>query len=180
MFHRYSLFQRFQLFQHRHLPANALLLCVLTAAFRMGHAQISPEEEALSRAQAEAAQMRTQEEIMREESASTHQFDVRHANRQASDELLKTARLQPDTFIGKTLRFSNGTTIGPVLDMRRRNQDNQLYLIVDATRYFNESTEYAVAVKDLNRLDEEYVIMPMVRGMHLRGLVYYPEDYTDH
>jgi hypothetical protein len=50
---------------------------------------------------------------------------------------------------------------------------------VDATAYFNTPTKYAVAVKDIARLTADRVMMPESAGMHLRGLEYYPEDFTD-
>jgi hypothetical protein len=105
-----------------------------------------------------------------------------HATRQAPQDLLVMAVHQPENFIGKTLVLDNGTaavTVGPVIDLRRRLQDQELYLIVDAAEYFNTAVQYAVAVKDLDRIEEDKLVIPEAPGMHLQGLDYYPADYTD-
>lgn len=70
-------------------------------------------------------------------------------------------------------------TVGPVKDLRRRLQDEQLYLVVDAAAYFNTPVDYAVAVRDLDRIEGDQLIIPETSGMHLNGLDYYPEDYAD-
>ena len=89
---------------------------------------------------------------------------------------------QPENFIGKTLVLDDGAnavTVGPVIDLRRRVQDQNLYLIVDATAYFNTAVEYAVAVSDVDRIEADTLVIPEAPGMHLRGLDYYPDDYID-
>ncbi|MES2625238.1 MAG: hypothetical protein V4628_08160 [Pseudomonadota bacterium] len=104
-----------------------------------------------------------------------------HASQQASDDLLIMAAHEPEKLIGKTLILDDGTdakTVGPVLDIRRRLQDLELYLIVDAMQYFNSAGEYAVAVRDVDRIEADTLIIPEAPGMHLRGLDYYPDDYT--
>jgi hypothetical protein len=105
-----------------------------------------------------------------------------HATRQAPQDLLVMAVHQPENLIGKTLVLDDGTTavtVGPVLNIRRRLQDQQLYLIVDAATYFNTPVQYAVAVKDLDRIEGDKLVIPEAPGMHLQGLDYYPEDYTE-
>jgi len=105
-----------------------------------------------------------------------------HAIQQAPQELLTMAVHQPENFIGKTLILDDGTnavTVGPVIDLRRRVQDQDIYLIVDATAYFNSAVQYAVAVSDVDRIEADTLIIPEAPGMHLRGLDYYPDDYTD-
>src|SRR5688572_3308962 len=70
-----------------------------------------------------------------------------HATQQAPQELLSMAAREPENFIGKTLVLDDGAnviTVGPVKDLRKREQDQQLYLIVDATAYFNSAVDYAV------------------------------------
>ncbi len=105
-----------------------------------------------------------------------------HATQQAPQELLSMAVHEPETFIGKTLILDDGVaavTVGPVKDIRRRKQDQQLYLIVDAKAYFNTAVDYAVAVSDVDRIEAETLVIPEAPGMHLRGLDYYPDDYAD-
>jgi hypothetical protein len=105
-----------------------------------------------------------------------------HANRQAPIELMIKAAGQPEAFIGKTLILHDGMnskTVGPVINVRKRLQDEELYLIVDATAYFNTATEYAVAVRDLDRIEGDKLVIPEGPGMHLHGLDYYPADYAD-
>src|SRR5689334_9427084 len=63
-----------------------------------------------------------------------------HATQQAPQELLTMAVHEPEKFIGKTLVLDDGVnavTVGPVLELRRRTQDQNIYLIVDAKAYFN-------------------------------------------
>jgi hypothetical protein len=105
-----------------------------------------------------------------------------HASSEAPVELVALAAREPERFIGKTLVLEDGTEVievGPVLELRKRILDQEPHLIVDATSYFNTPTRYAVAVRDVDRIEGEQVITPEVEGMHLRGLDYYPEDYTD-
>lgn len=105
--------------------------------------------------------------------------DESHSRRNADGELLKMASQQPARFIGRTLRLENGKPVGTILNVRRKLDNLYVYLVVDATEYFNAPTTYAVAVRDVNRLEGESVIMELSEGMHVRGLTYYPEDYTE-
>lgn len=102
-----------------------------------------------------------------------------HAVREADTDLALYILNNPDEFIGRNLTFVDGTLIGPILDLRRKVDDLELYLIVDASAYFNDETTYAVKVQDVESFDEASVKVPEDAGMHLRGLVYYAEDYTD-
>ncbi len=105
-----------------------------------------------------------------------------HATQQAPQELLSMAVHEPETFIGKILILDDGVdavTVGPVKDIRRRKQDQQLYLIVDAKAYFNTAVNYAVAISDVDRIEADTLVIPEAPGMHLRGLDYYPDDYSD-
>lgn len=105
-----------------------------------------------------------------------------HASTEAPVELVAMAAREPERFIGKTLVLDDGVTgteVGPILELRKRIADQDPHVIVDATRYFNTPTKYAVSVRDLDRIEDDKVITPEVEGMHLRGLEYYPEDYTD-
>ncbi|MGV3590955.1 MAG: hypothetical protein ACO1PZ_04645 [Gammaproteobacteria bacterium] len=105
-----------------------------------------------------------------------------HASAEAPAELVALSAREPERFIGKTLVLDDGVTaveVGPVLDLRKRVADQEPYVIVDATAYFNSPTEYAVSVRDLDRIEGERLVTPEVEGMHLRGLEYYPEDYVD-
>ena len=105
-----------------------------------------------------------------------------HASREASPELVALASREPEQFIGKTLVLHDGvdaTEVGPVLELRKRIRDQEPHLIVDATAYFNTPTKYAVAIGDVARIEGDQVITPEVEGMHLRGLEYYPEDFTE-
>jgi hypothetical protein len=105
-----------------------------------------------------------------------------HATSEAPVELVALAVREPATFIGKTLVLDDGAdavTVGPVLELRKRIQDQEPHLIVDATAYFNTPTKYAVAVRDLDRIEGDTLVTPEADGMHLRGLDYYPDDYTD-
>lgn len=105
--------------------------------------------------------------------------DESHARREAGLKLLKQANLNPQLFVGKTLTLENGKTVGEVLMVKRKLDNLFLYLIVDATPYFNEPTEYAVAVRDVSTIIGDRVFIELASGMHLRGLTYYPEDYTE-
>ena len=105
-----------------------------------------------------------------------------HATQQAPQELLTMAVQAPEQFIGKTLVLDDGVnvvTVGPVLELRRRIQDQNVYLIVDAMAYFNSAVQYAVAVSDVERMEADRLVIPEAPGMHLKGLDYYPDDYTD-
>jgi hypothetical protein len=105
-----------------------------------------------------------------------------HATSAAPAELVALASREPQRFIGKTLVLDNGVDavkVGPVLELRKRIVDQEAYVIVDAAAYFNTPTRYAVAVRDLERIEGELLVTPEVEGMHLRGLDYYPEDFTD-
>jgi hypothetical protein len=105
-----------------------------------------------------------------------------HASVQASPELLALASREPERLVGKTLVLDDGVTaveVGPVLDVRKRIVDQEVHVIVDATSYFNAPTEYAVSIRDIDRIDGERLVAPEVEGMHLRGLDYYAEDYVD-
>lgn len=105
-----------------------------------------------------------------------------HASAEAPAELVALSAREPERFIGKTLVLDDGVTaveVGTVLDVRKRIVDQEPYVIVDATTYFNTPTEYAVSVRDLDRIEGERLVTPEVEGMHLRGLEYYPEDYVD-
>lgn len=105
-----------------------------------------------------------------------------HATSEAPAELVALAAREPDRFLGKTLVLHDGTEavrVGPVLALRKRILDQEAYLIVDATSYFKVPTQYAIAVRDLDRIDADMVRMPEADGMHLRGLEYYPEDFIE-
>ena len=104
--------------------------------------------------------------------------DESHASREADGDLLALARQHPERFTGKTLMFRNGETIGEIQNIRRKLDNLYLYMIVDATRYFNSPTTYAVPVRDVESMNDDAVLISMAEGMHLRGLTYYPEDYT--
>ena len=105
-----------------------------------------------------------------------------HANRPAPSDLLQEAGLRPSSFVGKMLVLHDTEgemEVGPVLEIQRHRENQKLYLIVDATRYFKTETEYAVAVNDVARLEETRIIVTEAPGMHLRGIEYYAEDYED-
>lgn len=100
----------------------------------------------------------------------------------ASVELIALAGREPERFLGKTLVLDDGSNhviVGPVLELRKRIQDQEPHVIVDATDYFNTPTKYAVALRDIDRIEDDTLVIPEADGMHLRGLDYYPEDYTD-
>lgn len=105
-----------------------------------------------------------------------------HANSPASSELVALAAREPERFLGKTLVLQDGpesVEVGPILALRKRVLDQEPYLIVDATNYFNLPTQYAVAVRDVDRIAGDRVLTPEAAGMHLRGLEYYAEDYAE-
>jgi len=104
-----------------------------------------------------------------------------HATSPAPPELVALAAREPERFLGKIVVLVDGVnkvTVGPVLALRKRVLDQEPYLIVDATAYFKAPTQYAVAVRDLDHIESNRLIMPEADGMHLRGLEYYEEDYT--
>lgn len=101
-----------------------------------------------------------------------------HASGAANKELMRTAGRSPEQFIGKKVVLEDGRKIGTVLDIQRSLRDNQLYLILDATEFFNNPTEYAVPAQDMRRLQDDTLIIAEYTGMHLRGLEYYEEDYV--
>ena len=105
-----------------------------------------------------------------------------HTTMEAPPELVALVRREPDQFIGRDLVLDDGVnavTVGPVLALRKRVLDQEPYLIVDATSYFNAPTQYAIAVKDLDRIEAGKFVMPEATGMHLRGFEYYPGDFTE-
>jgi hypothetical protein len=105
-----------------------------------------------------------------------------HATTPASPELVTLVTREPEQFIGHTLVLDDGVNavhVGEVLALRKRVLDQEPYLVVDATSYFNAPTQYAVAVKDLDRIEDGLLVMPEADGMHLRGLEYYEEDYAE-
>lgn len=101
-----------------------------------------------------------------------------HSRREASDSLLLLASQNPEVFFGKTLMLKNGREVGPVIAVRRKLDNLFLYLVIDATTYFNEPTIYAVQVSDIESMTDTRVLMSQDQGMHVRGLVYYEDDYT--
>lgn len=124
------------------------------------------------------------EQVLPQEEPSTpdsgqYQPESTHAVREADTDLALYILNNPAEFIGRNLTFVDGTVIGPILDLRRKVDDLELYLVVDASAYFNDETTYAVKVQDVESFDEESVKVPEDAGMHLRGQVYYAEDYTD-
>ncbi|MES2605578.1 MAG: hypothetical protein V4603_11620 [Pseudomonadota bacterium] len=136
--------------------------------------------------QALTGQPASQTPLTAEEPSNETTLDSRpratHATQEAPDDLMEMAAHQPELFVGKTLVLVDGakiTPVGRVLAMRKRLEDQHLYLIVDATQYFNSPTEYAVAVKDVARLEGDRVIIPEAPGMHLKGMEYYAKDYND-
>lgn len=137
---------------------------------------------ALAPSPANAAELETeQQEVLPEQGIAAPPPET-HATQQASQTLLTMAVHEPENLIGKTLVLDDGTdavTVGPVKAIRRRMQDQQLYLVVDATKYFNTKVDYAVAVSDVDRIEADTLVIPEAPGMHLRGLDYYPDDYTD-
>lgn len=105
-----------------------------------------------------------------------------HTTMEAPVELVALVLREPDQFIGRELVLDDGVnavTVGPVLALRKRVLDQEPYLIVDATSYFKTPTQYAIAVKDLDRVESGMLIMPEAAGMHLRGLEYYAADFVE-
>lgn len=105
-----------------------------------------------------------------------------HATVQAPPELGGLASREPELFVGKTIVLAEGSqqkTVGTVFAVRKRTQDQLNYFIVDATEYFNSPTEYAIAVKNVDRVEDDQLITPAAPGMHLMGMQYYPDDYED-
>lgn len=93
-------------------------------------------------------------------------------------ELLEQAALYPQTLVGRTLRLESGEPVGDVLDVRRRLDNLFIYLVVDATDYFNTPTTYAIPVREVERLDGGDIVMSYNDGMHVAGMTYRPEEYT--
>lgn len=105
-----------------------------------------------------------------------------HATVEAPPELGGLASREPWHFIGRKLVLSEGTQtkdVGTIFAVRRRIEDQLVYLIVDATEFFNSPTQYAVAVKNLERMEGNTIITPAAPGMHLLGMQYYAKDYED-
>ncbi len=105
-----------------------------------------------------------------------------HTTMEAPPELVALVQREPDQFIGMQLVLDDGVkaiTVGPVLALRKRVLDQEPYLIVDATSYFNTPTQYAVALKDLDRIEAGTLVTPEAAGMHLRGFEYYADEFID-
>lgn len=105
-----------------------------------------------------------------------------HTTMEAPVELVALVLREPDQFLGRELVLDDGVkavTVGPVLALRKRVLDQEPYLIVDATSYFKAPTQYAIAVKDIDRFEGGMLIMPEAAGMHLRGLEYYAGDFVE-
>jgi hypothetical protein len=170
------------------LPRKYRTLCLLPVLCLplLSEVVIAAEREVVIEEKSRAEQTATQDVIQPDtetpDATLTTIPSATHATQQAPQDLLIRAVHQPEIFIGKTLVLDNGATavtVGPVLSLRRRLQDQQLYLIVDAAEYFNTAVQYAVAVKDLDRIENDKLVIPEAPGMHLQGLDYYPDDYTD-
>lgn len=80
--------------------------------------------------------------------------------------------------VGKTMIFTDGQVIGPVLAVVKRSQDSGIYLLVDATKFFNQEVKYVVSISDVDEITDDAVKVHKDGGDHLRGMVYYAEDYT--
>lgn len=102
-----------------------------------------------------------------------------HADGPSNPELMRRATQEPESFIGKQTMLNDGRMIGPIMAIRRSMQDQQLYLIIDATTFFNSPTEYAVPAEDMHSLQDDTLMIAEYTGMHLRGMEYYEEDYED-
>jgi hypothetical protein len=96
--------------------------------------------------------------------------------------LVELITREPERVVGKTLVLVEGDltrTVGPVLDVRKRREDQRPYLIVDGSRYFAVPAQFVVAVHHLDRIDGNELITPAYPGMHLRGMEYDADDYED-
>lgn len=102
-----------------------------------------------------------------------------HADGPSNPELMRRATLEPESFTGKQTMLNDGRMIGPIIAVRRSLQDQQLYLIIDATTFFNSPTEYAVPAEDMHSMQDDTLMIAEYTGMHLRGMEYYEEDYED-
>lgn len=102
-----------------------------------------------------------------------------HASGAANRELMSQANRSPEQFIDKKVFLEDGREIGSLLNIQRSLRDDRLYLILDATEFFNTPTEYAVPAEDMRSLQDDTLIIAEYTGMHLRGLEYYEEDYVD-
>lgn len=147
---------------------KSLLICCLLPALVGAQPEI-PDQELLPEPNAD------------HDAAPVERVPPTHANRPASNELLQEAALHPVNIIGKTLVLNDGESeirVGPVKDLRKRYQNEELYLVVDASSYFNTPIDYAVALKDVGRMEGNRLVISEAPGMHLRGLEYYADDYT--
>ncbi len=130
--------------------ASALALALLSGALIAAQQERLLEEEV----DREAQQALPGEQTLPEEPAPPETADApepppSHANHEAPVELITLAGREPEQFIGKTLVLRdalNTVTVGPVLELRQGKADQEAYLIVDATSYFNSPTRFAVAV----------------------------------
>ena len=154
-----------------HLTAHkSLLICCLLLPALAGAQPEVPDQELLPELNAER------------DAVPAERVPPTHANRPASNELLQEAALHPVNIIGKTLVLNDGESeiqVGPVKDLRKRRQNEELYLVVDASSYFNTTIDYAVALKDVGRMEGNRLVISEAPGMHLRGLEYYADDYTN-
>lgn len=102
-----------------------------------------------------------------------------HADGAVNKELMRSAGRSPEQFIDKQVVLEDGRKIGSVLNIQRSLRDDRLYLILDATEFFNNPTEYAVPAEDMRSLQDDTLTIAEYTGMHLRGLEYYEADYVD-
>ena len=95
-----------------------------------------------------------------------------------NEEMIKLAQTNRAAFIGKTLYFTNGQEVGKVDDVKRWNQDHNIYLVVAAKPFFHDDVQFAVPVSDLKGIEGDKVLIREDAGDHLRGMQYYAEDYS--
>jgi hypothetical protein len=169
-------------FAHAHALQILLGLCIPSVALAQDEL---PSQEALEQDAREQQSLEQDAAIDRGEpnpSTATSLPPNSHATVEAPPELIGLISREPERFIGKTLVLAEGTqtkTVGPVLSVRKQLKDQNVYLIVDATGFFNSPTNYAVAANNLDRIEDGKLITPAAPGMHLLGQQYYPDDYED-
>jgi len=101
-----------------------------------------------------------------------------HTRIEAEKELRVQAALYPETLVGRAVRLESGEPVGEVLNVRRHLDNLYIYLVVDATDWFNAPTTYAISVREVERLEAGDIVMELNAGMHVAGMTYYPEDFT--
>jgi hypothetical protein len=105
--------------------------------------------------------------------------DESHASSKENVEMLRLAHDEPGQFIGKMLMLNDGRKAGNILSVMRHREDKLLYLVIQAEPYFKDKVEFAVPVLDVDRIQNDIVILTSLPGNFLRGMEYKTAEFQE-